>query len=94
MRTVNSPANGGIVDFVLGFMVVELIVLIIVRMKMHHGVQPRDLLVSMGAGAALLMALRGAIHGDVGQSLLFWLFIALLFHVWDLTRRWTTRRTP
>ena len=85
--------NGTIVDFVLVFMLFEAIVLIIVRMKTRSGLGAVDLLVSMGAGAALLMALRAVIRGNVWQYLVFWLMVALVFHVWDLTRRWTTRRT-
>ncbi len=44
-------------------MLVELLVLIIVRMKTLKGLPPLEILTSLGAGAALLFALRAALSG-------------------------------
>ena len=86
--------NGYVIDFILGFMLVEIIVLILIRNKGLPRFHPIDLIVNGGAGAALLMALRAAL-GPVHawQGIALWLLIALAFHLCDLTLRWSIRRT-
>jgi hypothetical protein len=85
-------ANGRIVVLVLAFMLVESIALILVRKKMLR-LQPLELIVSLGAGAALLMALRDALRAAPWTNIASWLVVALGCHLWDLKLRWATRRT-
>ena len=93
-------ASGRIVDLVLLFMVIEGGGLIMLRRRVRRGIPPLDLLVSLGAGAALLLALRGAaqrvltgrtaVHRiDVAwPGIAACLVLALVAHLLDLWRRW------
>jgi hypothetical protein len=54
---------------------------------------PIELLVSLGAGAALLLALRAALARAPWQGVAVWLVVALLLHLGDVGLRWTTART-
>jgi UPF0716 family protein affecting phage T7 exclusion len=84
-------ATGRIVIFILALMLLELIVLIIVRKKTGRGLTTGALIVSLAAGAALLLALRSALTGQPWQSVAPWLIIALAAHVLDLKLRWPSR---
>jgi hypothetical protein len=86
-------ADGDIVYFILGFMLIELIALILVRKKSVRYMHPLELIVSIGAGAALLVALREALRETGWQHVAMWLIVALGCHLWDLKLRWATRRT-
>jgi hypothetical protein len=84
--------GGAIVDFILGFMALELLVLILVRKKSWLQHQLFEIIVQMGAGAALLLALRAALRGPDWRPIALWLLIALAFHLWELgLRRYTHR---
>ena len=56
--------------------------------RWRHGRGPRlrELLAMLGAGFALVMALRSALGGP-GVGMLAWLAVAGLLHAWDLTQR-------
>ena len=86
-------ASGQAVLLVLGFMCIELGVLILVRKKMPNPVTTLDLMVAVSAGAALLLALREALLQAPWQRIAAWLIVALACHLWDLQRRVATRRT-
>jgi len=90
---VSFFGSGRVVDCILGFMVLELIVLILVRNNGSPVFRPVALLVNVGAGAALLLALRSALCAEVWQRVALWLLIALGFHLWDLKIRWSMLRT-
>ncbi len=87
-------ADGAVVDWILALMILELMVLILIRKKLSHGLRPLDLAVSLGAGGALLLALRAALEGSAWQQVAVWLIVALGGHLWDLKLRWSARRTP
>jgi hypothetical protein len=84
-------ATGRIVDAILALMVLELIVLIIVRKKTGRGLTTGKLLVSLSAGAALLLALHAALVGKPWQGVAPWLIVALAAHLLDLKLRWPAR---
>lgn len=86
-------ANGRIVDCILGFMVIEAMVLILVRKRVGPRLQPLELLVNIGAGAALLLALRAALVGSPWPLIAAWLLFALGFHAAELALRWTAHRS-
>jgi hypothetical protein len=81
-------ASGRIVDLVLLFMVIEGGGLIMLRRRVRRGIPPLDLLVSLGAGAALLLALRGALTDVAWPGIAACLVLALVAHLLDLWRRW------
>jgi hypothetical protein len=86
--------SGRIVDCILVFMAVETMVLILIRKQDWLRLRLPDLLVNIGAGAALLMALRAALRGEAWQAMALWLLLALGFHLGELTLRWSMPRTP
>jgi hypothetical protein len=83
-------ANGRIVDAILGLVLVELSALILIRMKTRRGLNPRDLVAGLLPGVGLLLALRAALLGDPWRIIALCLGVALIAHVYDLARRWTT----
>jgi hypothetical protein len=48
-------------------------------------------MVSLAAGAALLLALRSALAGQAWEGVALWLIVALAAHVLDLKLRWPAR---
>ncbi len=86
-------ATGDAVLLVLAFMAAELTVLILIRKKMPVRVSIAELAVGVGAGAALLLALREALREAAWQRIAAWLIVALACHMWDLKLRLATRRT-
>jgi hypothetical protein len=84
-------ANGAVVDGILAFMVVELIVLILVRKKILPGLRSLELCVSIGAGAALLLALRAALLAQRWPLIGAAFSSALGCHVADLRYRWAAQ---
>jgi hypothetical protein len=82
-------ASGHAVDGILVFMAIELLVLIAVRRLRRAGPSPRELIVSLSAGGALLLALRAAVVGSHWTMVAIWLSVALIAHVGDLSLRWT-----
>jgi hypothetical protein len=84
-------ATGRIVDAIVALMVLELIVLIIVRNSTGRGLATGTLIASLGAGAALMLALRAALVGHPWQSVALWLIVAGGAHLLDLKLRWPSR---
>ena len=81
-------ASGRVVDLILGFMVLEAVGLLVWRRRTGRGIAPLDLVVSLLAGALLLLALRFALAGAAWPAVAGCLAAALGAHVWDLARRW------
>lgn len=86
-------ASGRVVDCILVFMAIESLGLIVVHRLRRSGPSPRELIVSLSAGAALLLALRAAVVGSHWPVVALWLVVALIAHLSDLRLRWT-RFTP
>ena len=80
-------ANGSIVTWILGFMLIEAVILVFLRGRI--GLPLQNLAGVFGAGAALLLALRCALRGDAWPAIAFWLLVALGAHLFDL--RWRLR---
>lgn len=81
-------ASGRIVDVVLVLMLLEGIALTIWYKRFGQGPRPVDLWVNLFAGAALFLALRSALVGAAWAWTGLWLFLGLLAHLLDLSRRW------
>ncbi len=82
--------SGRIVDLLFGFIVIEVLALVTVRKLSGRGVPAVDLIVSLLAGMALLLALRAALQGAAWPKVAAFLGLALLAHLADVARRWTT----
>ncbi len=82
-------ANGRIVDAILTLVFVELMALILIRVRTRRGLHVIDLVAGLMPGVGLLLALRAALSGDPWPIVAVCLLGSLLAHVYDLTRRWT-----
>jgi hypothetical protein len=82
--------DGRIIDCILALVCVEIIVMILIHKRTGRGLRPFDLIVSLLAGVALLLAVRAALIGLAWPAIAFLLFLALVAHLVDLARRWTT----
>jgi hypothetical protein len=80
-------ANGRVVDCILGLMLLELLAMAWWRRRSGSGLKMTELLASIGAGAALLLALKTALVGAPWLQAAFWLLVALAAHAIDLTLR-------
>jgi hypothetical protein len=83
-------ANGRIIDLILLLVLGEVMVLILIRKRTGMGLKPLDLILSLLAGVALLFALRAALRGLAWPVVALFLFLSLLAHLMDLSRRWWT----
>jgi hypothetical protein len=81
-------ANGRIVDLIVGLMALEWIALAAWHLHTRRGIAPVDALVSLLAGAFLLLALRAALTAEPWTTVGLWLAGALAAHLVDLARRW------
>ncbi len=77
-----------LVDLVLAIVVLEAVALGVFWRRTGRGVPPARLLPFLAAGAALLLALRGALTGAGPAWIAAWLAVAGLAHLWDLKGRW------
>lgn len=87
-------ASGRVVDLVLVLMVLEGLVLAGLWQRRGQGVPPLRLGVNLAAGAAMLLALRGALTGVSWVWIWLPLLAALIAHGLDLALRWQGRTTP
>ena len=82
-------ASGRIVDLLFAFITLEVLGLAIYRRLTGRGVPFLDLIVSLLAGMALLLALRSALLGSPWPQIAGFLGLSLIAHIADLARRWT-----
>jgi hypothetical protein len=84
-------ASGRVVDLILAVMVAEAVALGAWRAYSGRGIGLADLLVSLSAGVALLLALRFALTGAGWQAIAAALAAGGALHAADLARRWPRR---
>ncbi len=84
----NLLSSARVAEAILGLMALELIALLALRRRLGRGPSPAAILVTLLAGAFLLLALRAALSGAAWPWLAIWLVAALLAHVADLLLRW------
>jgi hypothetical protein len=80
--------DGRIADLLLALLVAEGLLLVVWRRATRRGPALADLLINLGAGASLILALRVALSGADPLLLAACLSLALVTHVADLVRRW------
>jgi hypothetical protein len=82
-------ASGRIVDLVLLLMLFEAVGSLLLNRKLARGIAPGVVIFNLGAGAALLMALRAALTHADWSAIAAWLLVALIGHAGELYVRWT-----
>ena len=84
----NLIVTGRIVDIMIAFVVVEVVVLLLVHRYTGKGIAPLPLLLNIGAGGSLMLALRAVFAGAAWWLVAACLVASLVFHVADLAQRW------
>ncbi len=84
--------SGRIVDGILALMAVELTVLMALGKRGPARGRSLELAAGLGAGAALLLALRAALRGSGWPLIAMCLLAGLALHVCELAMRWAAFR--
>jgi len=84
-------ASGRIVDAILALVALQFAALALYRWRTGKGLGPVDLFFNLGAGAALLLALRAGLRGAEWPWIACFLLLGLAAHLADLYRRWPRR---
>lgn len=82
--------SGRIVDLMIVFLVLEIVGIAWLRKFRGVGIPVGPLLVNIGAGGSIMLALRAALTNAGWQWITLFLVSALVFHVSDLAIRWQT----
>ncbi len=80
-------ANGRVVNYILFLMLLEVLGMAWWRHRSGNGLKLNELLASLGAGAALLLALKSALVRAPWLQVAVWLLVALAAHATDLALR-------
>lgn len=87
-------SSARVVDCIIVLMVLEAVVLVVWRRRSGRGMAGLDVIVSLLAGAFLLLALRAALLGSGYLAIAACLSAALVAHLIDLRRRWRSALSP
>ncbi|MEM9404312.1 MAG: hypothetical protein AAGA44_17725 [Pseudomonadota bacterium] len=82
-------SSGRIVDIMLAIMATEVVAVSLYRRATGRGIAFVPLILNIGAGASLMLALRAALTDGNIVIIAAWLVASLFFHVADQARRWT-----
>ncbi len=88
MNLLDIVSSGRIVDFMILFVVIEVIVLTVYWRRTGQGIAFVPLLVNIGAGGSLMLALGATLKGFAPEIIALCLISSLVFHVSDLIIRW------
>ncbi|MEM6302361.1 MAG: hypothetical protein AAF648_15885 [Pseudomonadota bacterium] len=80
--------SGTITDIMLAFVALEVVLLLLLYRWRRIGVPPLGLLLNVGAGGSLMLALRSTLYDHGWQAVAAFLISALICHVADLAYRW------
>ena len=80
--------SGRIIDIVLVVLLLELVAVTILYKTRNKGIPPYPLMVNIGAGGSLALAIKASVTGAGWQWIAVWLITSLVFHVLDLSQRW------
>jgi len=80
--------SGRIVDIMIAFVVIEIVALLVYRRLTGRGVPTYSLLVNIGAGVSLMLALKAVFVGAAWTIVAACLLGALVFHTLDVAQRW------
>lgn len=84
--------NGDIVLVMLAVVVLEAVVLISYWRQTGKGVAPLSLLLNLGAGTSLMLALGATLKGFDWRVTAALLVCSAVFHGADVSRRWNAAR--
>lgn len=87
MSLENLFVTGRIVDIMLLFVVLEAALLGLYRYRYNKGAKTAPLMITIAAGASLMLALRATLKASAWPVVAGWLLAAMMFHVIDLTSR-------
>ena len=82
--------SGRIVDIMIVFVIAEVVLLLFYERATGRGVAPYSLLVNIGAGGSLMLALRAAFSEADWTTIAACLVASLVFHTLDIRQRWKT----
>jgi len=85
-------ASGHVANLILAVMLIECLALSMLAKKSKRGMRPSRIIVSLAAGAALVLALRAALTGAGWHWMALALTAAFIVHLLDLYWRWTDTR--
>lgn len=89
MEALESLIASGRIVFVMGaFVALEVVLLLALWHRHGRGVPPRALLLNIGAGGSLMLALYTVATGAGATATALCLLGSLVFHVADLAQRW------
>ncbi len=83
--------SGRIVDIMIAFIVVEVVLLLVYERATGRGIAPYSLLVNVGAGGSLMLALRAVFSEADWTVITACLVASLVFHTLDTLQRWKSR---
>lgn len=83
-------SSGHIVDLMLLVVLIEVIALVLLWRYTGKGVQPLRLIMNVGAGGSLMLALRASLVGASTPVLAMCLLASLGFHIADVALRWNS----
>lgn len=81
-------ASGRIVDIMVAVIAVEVVAVLVFRRFYGGGIPAVPLLLNVGAGGSLMLALRAALGESDWQWIAAFLAASLAFHVADQLQRW------
>jgi hypothetical protein len=80
--------SGRIVDLMLALVALEILVISYLFSRQGRGIASWPMLLNIGSGASLMLALRVSLTGGQWPMLAACLVAALAFHVADMALRW------
>jgi hypothetical protein len=80
--------SGRIVDLMLALIVIEIIAIMALRRARGGAIATGPLLINIGAGASIMLALRASLTDSGWPWIAAFLLASLLFHAADLVQRW------
>lgn len=80
--------TGRIVDIMLSVMALEILAVYLYRRSRGGGIAMRPLVLNIGAGGSLMLALRAALTDAGVLWIAAFLVLSLVFHVADQAGRW------
>ena len=84
--------SGEIVELMLGFVALEILLLLGLRWWRGFGIPPLALLLNIGAGTSLMLALGAELKGFDWTIIAAFLLSALFFHLADLGYRFSVEK--
>lgn len=86
--------SGRIVDIMLVVLAIEVVAVQLYRRSGRGGIGFLPMILNLGAGGSLMLALRSALTDAGWQWIVVFLLSSLVFHVADQATRWESPTAP